>query len=180
MKKVLAISGSIRRNSSNGAILHAMADAYKGILDIQVLEDLDLLPHFHPDQTGEKLPPAVQNFHELIRQADGLLICTPEYVFSIPAILKNALEWMVATTLLSGKPTAMIVASASGKVAFDSLTLILQTLEADMNDRSCLLIQGAKGKVDKAGRISDDDTGRRVRELMEELISVMERKKGKS
>src|SRR5688500_10423432 len=113
MLTLLAISGSTRKNSSNERMLRAIAAQYSGQLEVEIYTRIDELPHFNPDATTGTLPPAVQELLAKIEQADGVLICTPEYVFSLPGALKNALEWTVATTVFSYKPVAFIVAAAS-------------------------------------------------------------------
>ena len=118
-KKVLAISGSTRKESSNLQIVQAIARLSADNLDMDIFQELDSLPHFNPDLDGDQVPPAVTAFRNRIREAAGVLICTPEYVFSLPGSLKNALEWMVSTTIFSGKPVALITAAAQGEKAHD-------------------------------------------------------------
>ena len=96
---------------------------------MKIYRDLDKLPHFNPNLKDENnFPLIVKAFFEKIKNADGVLICTPEYVFSPPAVLKNALEWTVSETIFSYKPTALLVASGLGEKTFESLDLILKTL----------------------------------------------------
>lgn len=153
-KKIFAISGSTRKGSSNEKILRRIAALYSGKLDVRIFTEIDKLPHFNPDVATEELDPKVNAFLQQIGQADGVIICTPEYVFSLPGSLKNALEWTVATTVFSNKPAAFIVASASGEKAMESLSLILATLVQSPVPEECqLLIRGGKGKVGADGRL---------------------------
>ena len=62
-----------------------------------------------------------------IERADGVIICTPEYIFSIPSGLKNVIEWCVATTIFTDKPTGLITASANGLQGHEELKLIMRT-----------------------------------------------------
>ncbi|GAA0194918.1 NADPH-dependent FMN reductase [Fulvivirga kasyanovii] len=172
-KKILAISGSTRKQSSNEAILQVIADWYKDELDVQIYDGIDKLPHFNPDLAGENSPEVVKEFQEQIKNADGVLICTPEYVFSLPGSLKNAIEWNVATTIFSGKPLATIVASASGEKAFKSLNLIMTTLECSLPEDSRLLIRGVRGKI-KDGEITDEDIISQLKNLVNSLIASIE------
>ena len=176
-KKVLAISGSTKKNSTNERILTGLGRQYADQLDLELYEGIETLPHFHPDLTdGEVAPAAVRKFREQIDRADGVLICSPEYVFSLPGALKNALEWVVATTVFSDKPTAFVIAAASGQQAFASLDLILTTLMARLTPGSRLLIQGAKGKVDAEGHITHPETARQLREVVASLLASMAEK----
>jgi chromate reductase, NAD(P)H dehydrogenase (quinone) len=175
-KKLLAISGSTRKESSNGAILNYMAEAYGDALDIEIYEQIDQLPHFSPDLDKANVPAAVDDFRNRIRVADGVLICTPEYVFSLPGCLKNAIEWNVSTTLFSNKQVAIIVAAGLGEKAYESLELIMTTIESRLEESSKLLIRGIKGKVGPSGEIKDQDTAHRIRAVVDSLIKSMHAK----
>lgn len=175
MKKVLAISGSTRTDSSNWKILEYIAREFEGQLDFEISDALTQLPHFDPNIKDPKdYPQSVLKFFQTIRRADGILICTPEYVFSPPAILKNALEWTVVETLLSHKPTALIVASGLGEKTFLSLDLILKTLLQEEIPNSCkLLIQGARGKLNKEGEFNNRQTVEEVKALVKSLVGQL-------
>ena len=103
-----------------------------------------------------RVPTVVQQLREKVAAADAVIICSPEYVFSLPGILKNALEWLVSTTLLTGKPTGLLIAAASGEKALEQLGLILKTLGANYSAETVLLIKGIKGKI-LDGIIDDPD-----------------------
>ena len=160
-------------NATNEHILKHIADAYCTRLDIRYF-DLATLPFFNPDLDGEARPASVIDFCRQIGQADGVLICTPEYVFSLPGVLKNALEWTVATTVFSDKPTALITASGLGEKAHASLLLIMHTLQASIGQDATLLISGARSKVNKQGEISDQDTLQAIDQLMTSFLGTMD------
>lgn len=177
MKKVLALSGSIRKESTGRKILGQIATMYQDRLDVELYDGLSELPHFDPDLKDDKVPDVVKDFYEKIEYADGVLVCTPEYVFSPPAILKNALEWTVAETILSYKPTAMIVASGAGDSTYASLALILKTLiQEEIPEEQKLLIRGVRGKVNAEGNISDENTLIGIRKVMDALDRHISRK----
>ena len=176
LPKILAISGSTKPNSSNERILKHIADHYKDELSLKIYEGIDKLPHFIPGIADEFLPKAVVDFQNQIKQADALLFCTPEYVFSLPGSLKNAIEWNVATTLLSKKPTGIIIAAASGEKALESLILILTTLECDIRSEGKVLIQGVKGKVDEQRGIIDQKAIADIDQLVKDLLTTISEK----
>ena len=147
MMSILAISGSIKSNSTNGRLIQLLQDIAPASVTFAAYDDLDRLPFFNPDSDTNSPPDAVLHFRRAIEQADAVIICTPEYVFSLPGILKNALEWAVSASTFSGKPVGLIVAAASGIKAQESLHLVMQTIEAKFSDDTTLLIQGAKGKI---------------------------------
>src|SRR4030095_9638721 len=94
-KKVIAISGSVRRNSANLRLIKAIDDLTKEKFETTVFEGLTDIPHFNPDLDTDQPPEAVNNFRQLLRNSDGILICTPEYAMGVPGTLKNALDWTV-------------------------------------------------------------------------------------
>ena len=170
-KNILAISGSTRIHSSNEAILNSIASSCKEVLNVQLYTGIADLPHFNPDTDNEQVPLAVKSFRDLIDKADGVIICTPEYVFSLPGALKNAIEWTVSTTVFSDKPTAVIVASGLGEKAYESLLLIMKTVGAKVGEQSSLLIKGARSKVDDKGQLADQSTKKQLDSLMGSFIA---------
>ena len=171
VRKVMALCGSTKNNSTNQQILIYLKEGYAHLLDIEIFSDLDKLPFFNPDV--QDVPLEVKKLRTGIEKADGVLICTPEYVFSLPGVLKNAIEWTVSTTLFSNKAVAAIVASASGEKAFESLKLIMSTIEARIPDEATLLIRGAKGKL-VSGKPKDAVLETALAGLMEAFIACME------
>ncbi|GJM34666.1 MAG: FMN reductase [Saprospiraceae bacterium] len=172
-KTIFAISGSTKKTSANLAILKAIASMYTDQLDIQIYEGIDQLPHFNPDLDQEPFPSAVIEFRELINQADGVLICTPEYVFSLPGALKNAIEWTVSTTVFSDKPVGLITAASSGEKAFESLGLIMTTIMAKVTPAAQLLIKAPKTKLNEQGNIKDKATLEKIDNLMQALLVTL-------
>jgi NAD(P)H-dependent FMN reductase len=173
-KKILAISGSTRRNSSNESILKIIAKLYADELDIDIYADVDKLPYFSPDIENENVLQSVKDFRHLIDKADGVIICTPEYVFSLPGALKNALEWTVSTTVFSDKPFAFIVASGLGEKTFESLDLIMSTiLQYKIADDAKLLIQGARAKLNANGEMADQKLLEEIKRVVNALIVQM-------
>jgi NAD(P)H-dependent FMN reductase len=172
--KILAISGSTKKNSSNESILKFIAESFEYFLDVKMYDGLEKLPHFNPDLDNEDPPAPVKDFRDLVLSADGVIICTPEYVFSLPGSLKNAFEWCVSTSVFLNKPVAIIVASASGEQAFTSLDLVMTTIGSRLADHSKLLIKGIKGKVGTRGEIIDKDTCDQIKGLVESFIHSIE------
>ncbi|MFT3901602.1 MAG: NADPH-dependent FMN reductase [Niabella sp.] len=158
MKKIFVINGSASSNSSNQKLIDNFADLTKEDFSLTVFNDLKKLPHFTPELSVAGTPKAILDFRQDIETADGILICTPEYVFSIPSGLKNAIEWCVSTTVFSNKPTGIITASANGEKGHEELQLIMRTVMAKFTADTTLLIQGIKGKINEQGHITDNKT----------------------
>lgn len=147
MKTIFAIIGSASENSTNERLVKFLAESSKNEFNWIIFNELKSLPHFDPELSANNPPEEILAFRKQIEQADAILICTPEYVFSIPSGLKNAFEWCVSTTLFSDKPTGIITASAQGEKGHEELQLILKTLMAKFTVETTLLISGAKGKI---------------------------------
>lgn len=177
-KKILAVPGSTKRNSTNEYILKLVAGKLSDAMDMEVYDPTQL-PYFNPDLTLQNTPEPVIAFRKKVEEADGVVFCTPEYVFSLPGIIKNTIEWTVATLVFTDKPTAFIIASASGEKAFESLDLVLRTIGAKMTDGTKLLIQGAKGKFNPETGYTEPETMEAIdklagafRELVDSSIEV--------
>jgi chromate reductase len=171
-KKILALSGSTRSNSANVQLLHFISDLSVDKVEIEIDHSMAELPFFNPD--AQELPSSVLQFLNKIKSADGIIICTPEYVFSIPGMLKNALEWTVSTAAFSRKPVALITASSLGEIAHESLALIMKTLEAEYTTDTSILIQGVRGKINKEGIVSDEETIKRINKMLDAFISQID------
>lgn len=157
-KNVFAIIGSASFNSSNLKLVQKFAQLTQEELIVTIFGDLKKLLHFDPEQSVENTPQSILEFRENIQKADGILICTPEYVFSIPSGLKNAIEWCVSTTVFSQKPTGIITASANGQKGHEELKMIMKTVGAYFTEQTTLLIQGIKSKINEQGIITDAKT----------------------
>ncbi|HEY0459538.1 MAG TPA: NADPH-dependent FMN reductase [Pyrinomonadaceae bacterium] len=174
MKKILAISGSLRAKSTNLTIIENIAAMFRDRINLTIYEGLARLPHFNPDlERGAEIA-EVGDFRRRIRAADGVLICTPEYVFSIPGALKNALEWTVGTNDFDGKPTALITASSLGEKTHESLFLVLKTIGAKLTENTALLISGARTKVNSTGKLADAALIEAINLLIETFLQIID------
>lgn len=177
-KKIVGINGSASRNSSNLAILKIIAELGKSEFDLQIIDDLTELPHFKTELTDTNVPEKIIEFRNQVAEADGIIICTPEYIFSIPSGLKNAIEWCVSTTVFSDKPIGIITASASGTKGHEELKLIMKTVQTIFTDDTTLLIQGVKGKINKDGEIMDDHTKTELSKFIQSFTKLAENAAG--
>ena len=130
--RVLAISGSLRRASTNTAALEALARLAPEGVKVLVYRDLAKLPPFNPDDDIEDKPKPepVETLRALVDASDALVIAAPEYAHGLPGALKNALDWLVASETFAGKPTALINTSPRAFHAQASLREILSTMAA--------------------------------------------------
>jgi chromate reductase, NAD(P)H dehydrogenase (quinone) len=171
-KHIVAICGSTRASSSNLSLIKAIEELTKDQFLVTLFDKLQELPHFNPDLDSETPPRAVTDFRNLLKQADGILICTPEYAMGVPGSLKNAIDWTVSSCEFSHKPTALITASSLGQKAHASLMETLRIIEADVPDSSQLVISYVKTKV-KNDVIIDEGTAQLVQKVLESLSVQM-------
>ena len=157
-KNIFVIIGSASKNSANQKLVDGLGDLLKTDFNLAIYHDLKSLPHFDPELSADSPPQLIVEFRNAIEKADGVLICTPEFVFSIPSGLKNALEWCVSTTVFSDKPVGIITASLDGQKGHQELQLIMKTIMSKFTDETALLIRGIKGKINEKGEITDSKT----------------------
>jgi chromate reductase, NAD(P)H dehydrogenase (quinone) len=172
--KILAIAGSLRRESHNRRLLLAAADLLPEDVDFELFEGLKAVPPYDEDDDVEPAPPAVARLRATIASADALLIATPEYNSSIPGQLKNALDWAsrpIASSVLRNKPVAVVGVSTGAFGAVWSqaeLRKILAATGARVFDAELAVGQAAE-RFDEQGRLADES----VREQLEETLDAL-------
>lgn len=174
--KLVAICGSTRDQSANLSLIKAIGRLFANELQVAVFQGLAAIPHFNPDLDNEMPPAAVSAFRRQLKEAEGILICTPEYAMGVPGTLKNAIDWTVSSMEFSHKPVALITASSAGRKAHHSLLETLTVIEADIPENSRLLVSFVKTKV-KDDTIVEETTLAQVRVLVKSLMECIEKKR---
>ncbi len=175
--RILAISGSLRRDSHNTALLRAAAELLPPGVELTLYQDLGEIPPFNEDEL-EPRPPAVQALGDAVADADGVLISTPEYNSSIPGVLKNALDWLSRPLLsspLRNKPAAVIGASTGmfGAVWAQAETRkVLSAIGARVLDRE-LPVPTAHEQFHGSGELSDADLAQELVVSLTELTEAI-------
>ena len=171
--KILAISGSLRSGSSNTTLLRAMIMlAPKGV-ELELYAGLGDLPHFNPD-LEEAAPSSVRDLRTRVEQADGLLICSPEYAHGVPGSLKNALDWLVGSGKFIEKPVALINASPRSTYAQASLTETITVMTGRIVSEASIAIPLAGKKLDEAGIASHPEIGPPLKIALETFVQAIE------
>lgn len=171
MKKILAISGSTRKDSTNEHLIKAIAELTGERFKILPYRGISILPHFNPDLV-EDAGIEVNEFRALIRESDAILICTPEYAHGVPGSLKNAIDWTVGSSDFSGKIVMLITASSEGKFGHLSLIETLRVIEAVVMPELQLLIPFAKTKIHRRG-IIDSQTLAEIKIALNKLHDIL-------
>ncbi len=130
--RVLAISGSLRKGSTNTAALDALARLAPHGMRVLVYQDLAKLPPYNPDDDVDQgsLPQLVEALRAMIGACDAVVIAAPEYAHGVPGVLKNALDWLVASEVFAGKRVVLINAAPRAYHAQANLREILTTMSA--------------------------------------------------
>ena len=171
--KILVLNGSTRAKSTNGLFIEAIIRLADGRAEFTVYPSVADLPHFNPDLDVDPTPPEVARFRQLLRVADGLLICTPEYAMGVPGSLKNALDWTVSSAELRLKPIMLITASLSGERAQASLLETLTVLEGLITSDTTVLVQFARTKVNAEATITDAHALANVQRALEAFLFAL-------
>lgn len=156
MKSLLFIPGSLRAASSSRATVAALTDRLAGRAET-VLADPGALPHYNADVTGH---PAVETFLAQLRAADGVVFVTPEYNYSVPGVLKNAIDWAsrpAFESVFKGKPCLVMTVSGGalgGVRAQGHLKYILNGMLAEVFAAKEVVVPFANAKVEN-GRLTD-------------------------
>ena len=154
---IMAVSGSLRAVSSNTSLLEAAALLAPPNVTLTLYDGLGGLPHFNPDLDTDEPPPAVTALRARLRNADALLICSPEYAHGVPGVLKNALDWLVSSDEIVGKPTAALNAAPRAVHAQAALLEILSVMSARIVHEACLDVPLTGRKLDAAGIAADTE-----------------------
>ena len=176
---VLGIAGSLRRQSYNKFALRAAQQLAPASMRIDVF-DLAPIPLFNQDDESAP-PPGVVEFKRGIRDADAILIATPEYNYSIPGVLKNAMDWAsrpFGENAWKGKPVAVMGASpgAFGTVrAQYHLRQTFITLDMPVVTVPEVMIGHAAKAFDEAGNLVDEKAQELIRKLLDRLIALARR-----
>ena len=174
--RVLAVSGSLRRDSHNTMLLRAAEELAPEGVEFEFYDELEFLPPYNEDRDGDEAPLGAAQLRARIADADALLIATPEYNSSVPGQLKNAVDWAsrpVRAGALWGKPAVVIGASTGmyGAVwAQAELRKILGTAGARVADAEVAVSRAAE-RFDADGRLVDEEIRSELRAALATLVA---------
>ena len=155
--KILAISGSLRSQSSNTAILRAAQILAAPRIEVEVFDQLGDLPHFNPDLDEVAVPEPVVRFRGMVASAGALMISSPEYAHGVPGSLKNALDWLVGDTQFAGKRVALIGLEGRAEFAQAALRETLRTMASQIVEPACVALPQRARLLDANNLVADAD-----------------------
>lgn len=161
--KIVTLLGSLRQGSYNAAIARALPALAPEGVSVEALPSIRDIPVYDADQQAAGFPPAVTALADAIRAADGIVIVTPEYNYSVPGVLKNAIDWLsrVPEQPFAGKPVAIQTASMGilgGARCQYHLRQILVFLDCHVLNKPEIMIGAVQNKVNAEGQLVDPDT----------------------
>ena len=170
---VLGIAGSLRKGSYNKSLLRAAVGLVPQDMNLEIF-DLEGIPVFNQD-TEQKMPEKVKEFKSKIKEADAMLIATPEYNYSVPGVLKNAIDWAsrpYGDNPFDGKPVAIMSASIGmlgGARAQYHLRQIFVFLNMYPVNKPEVIVPFAQDRFDANGNLLDNDTKKFLGQLLQNL-----------
>lgn len=180
--KIIGISGSIRSGSLNTRLLENIADELPEGVEYEIVSLADL-PLYNSDLEGDTLPAAVTEFRDAVASADGVIIASPEYNYSITGVLKNALDWGSRPAYKSpfrNKPVTMVAVAASfagGARALQHLKPVLLGMASQVHPWPEFLVGSAFNKFDDAGRFTDEKGREFLKALLDDFVGYVDRVK---
>jgi chromate reductase, NAD(P)H dehydrogenase (quinone) len=175
--KVCGIAGSLRRSSYNRSLLRAAAELAPEGMTIALFDRLGDVPLYNADVEARGDPEAVVALKSAIREADALLIATPEYNYGVPGVLKNAIDWASrppSGSVLAGKPTALLGASPARTGTARAQLALRQSLVFTQTPVLLgpeALFGEAQKKFAEDGTLSDEPTRKLLRAHLERLLA---------
>lgn len=169
--RIVAISGSLRKDSSNSVLVRAIRALAP--CEVRIYEGLAELPHFNPElEESEGAPASVQAWRVEIAAADAVVICAPEYAHGVPGSLKNGLDWLVGSGEFVEKPVGLVNASPRAVHAQASLAEILATMSARVIPAASITVPFTDRKLDEGGIISDEAMSRMLKDALTALLAA--------
>ena len=169
--KILAFSGSLRKASSNSGLIRAAAELAGDEMDI-VLIDISAFPLYNQDMEAA-FPPELANLKKQIREADGIIIATPEFNRSIPGALKNMFDWTSRPYGDNAWDNKRVVTMGASPGAIGTalaqyhLKQILLYLNARVQGQPEFYVSNSSDKFDKEGNLTDEKTKEYIKKLLE-------------
>jgi chromate reductase len=179
-KPVLALAGSLRRDSMNRLLLKAAAQVAPDGMTLTVYDDLASVPLFNEDLETDGGPAGVQRLRRAVAASRGMLIATPEYNHSVPGVLKNSIDWLSRPgpeEVLERKPIALVGVTSGQwgtRLAQAALRQILFATESLVMPESAMFVRQGKGLFDAEGRLHDEAARGSLRKLLQNFAAWMD------
>jgi chromate reductase len=181
--RIVGLAGSLRRGSLNRLLLQAAVSLAPARLRIDVHEIADI-PFYNQDTDGQPGPEPVAKLRQAVREADGLLLATPEYNYGVPGVLKNTIDWLsrpARASALNHKPAAIMGASSGLSGTARSQAQLRQAFVFTNTYAMLqpeLLVRQAQEKFDADGQLTDETTRTHLTQFLEQYVVWIQRVRG--
>ncbi|MCC6920431.1 MAG: NAD(P)H-dependent oxidoreductase [Alphaproteobacteria bacterium] len=175
MLDIVAICGSLRAASTNGALIEAARLLAPAGMTVTRHDAIGTLPHFNADLDGPGLPEPVAAFRARLKAADGIILSSPEYARGIPGTLKNALDWLVGDGDFENRPVALLGASARGVAGDAALRLVLGTMGGRVIEAASVTVDLLGGTWTAERIAAEDAMARALRDALAAFGAEIER-----
>jgi chromate reductase, NAD(P)H dehydrogenase (quinone) len=178
--KLVGVSGSLRKGSYNTSLLHTASTLLPEDVTMEIFS-IGEMPLYNADldmPAAKQRPAVVQQFRDLLARTDGLLICSPEYNYGIPGLLKNAIDWASRgeDSPLLGKPVAVMGATI-GMWGTVRMQMVFHNIFLYLNMKPVykpeVLIAKAESKFDEKGRLTDTTSLDLIKKKLEALKTLI-------
>ncbi|QHV94226.1 NADPH-dependent FMN reductase [Spirosoma endbachense] len=173
--KILAISGSLRLNSTNTKLLRAIVQLAPTDVEINLYDKLGAIPPFNLDLDNENALAAVADFRSELQAADAIVVCSPEYAHGVSGVLKNALDWIVSSGEFMNKPVGIINASPRSLYAHNALIETLTVMMAIIIPEASPAVPVAGRSLDEAGILADQELATSLLNAIDALVNFTEK-----
>jgi NAD(P)H-dependent FMN reductase len=170
--RILGISGSVRRLSTNRAVIAAATQLAPSGAEVTTFDGLLPIPAFNPDVRDSEITPAVHALRCAIDLCDAVIISSPEYAHGVPGALKNALDWLVGSGEFIDKPVAVINASSRASYAWASLVETLRTMSATIVEEASITLPLDGRAADASVILADASLARTLADALETLAAA--------
>ena len=170
---ILGISGSLRRQSNNAALLRAIARLAPPGIELHLYAEAGALPLFNPDLEKAE-PPVVHRLWDAVTAADALIIASPEYAHGVTGVIKNLLDWLVALPPFYGKPVAVLNAAPRARHADEALRETLRTMSAVIVGPASITLAVLGSGLDEDGIVASPGMSADIRTALAALRAAIE------
>ena len=163
--QILAVSGSLRADSTNTRLLRAAMQLTPPDVEIRLTSQVARLPLFNPDLDARAIE-SVARWIQEVRWADGIVISTPEYARGYPGSLKNAFDWLVDTDAHVDKPFMLLSATSRSTIAQDTFTRVLETMSGVHVAGASTIVPLLGTKLDIPDIVGNPEFAKQIREAV--------------
>ena len=173
MIHLLTVSGSLRAGSSNVALLAAAVRLAPEGVNVAPFTGIAEMPAFSPDVDVEPAPESVVAWRMALANADGVVLSSPEYAHGMPGALKNALDWVVGSGELYGKPVALLNPSPESLFAHPQLAEVLRTMGAEVVEPASITVRVPRGGASVERIVDDADIAHAVQGALTAFVGAI-------